>query len=165
MLRGEWFLALTVALAVLGALRLLARGPLLASRARPLSTAEWAVLVGSTALLVFHCGAMFAPDAVAALGVLDAPAARVRDLSDPVGQAVYWLPALALVGSVRRLWWPAPATLAVTLLVVGWTMYGDFTLTEHLVAIMAAGGDLGLVMAGLVSGGRPAAARDLARAA
>jgi hypothetical protein len=156
MLRGEWFLGLTAALVALALLRLLARRPLLAARARTIARGE-AVLAGvSLLLLVFHCAAMFAPDVIALLRVLDRPAAVVRDLGDPVGQAAYWVPAAALVVAVRRLWWPAPLATGITLLAVGWTMYGDFTLTQHLVAIVTAGLVVGLAVTGLVSGvGRP----------
>jgi hypothetical protein len=151
-LRGEWFLGLAVAVAALAAARLVLRRPLLADRARPLRAADSALAAVSLALLVFHCSAMFAPDAVAALGFLDGPAAVVRDLSDPIGQAAYWIPAAALVLAVRQLWWPAPVALALTLTAVGWTMYlGSFTLTEHVVTIVAAGSVGALVATGLVT--------------
>jgi hypothetical protein len=44
--------------------------------------------------------------------------------------------------------WPAPFGAALSLVAVGWTMYGAFTLTQHLVAIVVAG----TVVAGLLSG-------------
>ena len=139
MLRGDWFLGLAVAVTSLWIARLALRRPLLPRRARALPPAD-AVLAGiSLALLVFHCAAMFAPEVVAALRVLDRPAAVVRDLRDPVGQAAYWFPAATLVVGLRRLWWPAPVGATLSLVAVGWTMYGDFTVTEHVATIVAAG--------------------------
>lgn len=152
MLRGEWFLGLTVVVVTLAVARGVVKQPLLARRARPLHVAELVVAMVSVALLVFHCTAMFTPDAVALVGIFDRPAATVRDLSGPVGRAAYWIPAGALVLAVRRLWWPAPVSLTVALVAVGWTMYaGGFTLTEHVVTIVAAGTIVALVAAGLVA--------------
>jgi hypothetical protein len=149
-LRGEWFLGLAVGIAVLLLLRLALRRPLLARWARPISATEAAVAAASLVLLVFHCSAMFAPETVARFSFLDGLAAVVRDLDDPVGQAAYWIPAIALVAGTRRLWWPAPAGLAIGLLAVGWTMYGDFTVTEHVVTIVVTGALIALVATGLI---------------
>jgi hypothetical protein len=150
-LRPGFFAVLAAAVAVLLVARLVRRRPLLGSRAHSLSVPEAITAVGSLGLLVFHCAAMFAPDVVAALDVLDGPAAVASDLSDPVGQAAYWIPAALLLVALRRLWWPAPIGLAAALTAVGWTMYGGFTLDEHLAAIAVAVIGIAAVVAALVS--------------
>jgi hypothetical protein len=148
MVRGGWFLSLAVIAAVLMIARLALRRPLLPRHARALPAIEAVLIAASLVLLIFHCAAMFAPDAVAAFRVLDRPAAVVRDLRDPIGQAAFWIPAAALVVGTRGLWWPAPISAALSLVAVGWTMYGDFTLTQHLIAILVAG----VLIAGALSG-------------
>lgn len=150
MMRGEWFLGLAVLVTVLLLLRLALRRPLLPRWARPISLPDAAILATSLVLLVFHCAAMFAPETVARVPFLDEPAAVVRDLRDPLGQAAYWIPAVALVIGTRRSWWPAPVGLAVGLLAVGWTMYGDFTVTQHVVTIVITGALVAVVLTGLV---------------
>jgi hypothetical protein len=150
MTRSEWFLGLAVGIAALLLFRLALRRPLLARWARPVSPQDAAIIAASLGLLVFHCSAMFAPETVARFPFLDRPAAVVRDLRDPIGQAAYWMPAVALVAGTRRLWWPAPAGLAVGLVAVGWTMYGDFTVTQHVVTIVVTGALIAVVLTGLV---------------
>ncbi|MEX1164426.1 MAG: hypothetical protein WEB03_12690 [Nitriliruptor sp.] len=170
MSRGPWFAGLGAVIAVLLVARLLLRRPLFGDKARPLSATD-AWLAGiSIALLAFHCTAMFAPDAVATIAVLDGPAARVQDLGDPVGQAAYWLPAIAAVAAIRRLWWPAPVGATLALTAVGVTMYaGGFTLTEHVVTIVVAAVWLAVVATGLISRfdrtGHPVRAADRDRSA
>jgi hypothetical protein len=150
MMRGEWFLGLALFGTALLLLRLALGRPLLASWARPISIPDaWAIVVALT-LLVFHCTAMFAPEIVAGFPGFDRPAAVVRDLRDPLGQAAYWIPAVVLILGTRRSWWPAPASLTFGLLAVGWTMYGDFTVTQHVVTIVATGGLIAVVLTGLV---------------
>jgi hypothetical protein len=151
MVRGGWFVSLAVIAVLLLVVRLVLGRPLLPTHARPLPVADAVLVAASLVLLVFHCAAMFAPDAVGALRVLDGPARVVRDLRDPIGQAAYWAPAGALVVGARRLWWPAPVSAALCLVAVGWTMYGGFTVTQHLVAIVAAGVVIAGVMSALVT--------------
>jgi hypothetical protein len=74
----------------------------------------------------------------------------VRDLRDPIGKAAYCLPAAGLVVGTR-LWWPARISAALSLVAVGCTMYGGFTLTQHLVAIVVAGVFIAGVLSGLVT--------------
>jgi hypothetical protein len=150
MMRGEWFLGLAVFATALLLLRLALRQPLLARWARPISLPDAGMIAVSLTLLVFHCAAMFAPETVSRFPFLDGPAAVVRDLRDPLGQAAYWIPAVALVIGTRRSWWPATAGLAVGLLAVGWTMYGDFTVTQHVVTIVVTSGLIAVVLTGLV---------------
>jgi hypothetical protein len=150
MMRGEWFFGLAVLVTSLLLLRVALRRPLLARQARPISGPDAVIVAVSLVLLVFHCAAMFAPASVSRLPFLDGPAAVVRDLRDPVGQAAYWIPAATLVIGTRRSWWPAPTGLAVGLLAVGWTMYGDFTVTQHVVTIVITGALIALVLTGLV---------------
>lgn len=152
MLRGEWFLWLGLGIVGLLIVRLVRGRPLLPRHARRLSRAEAMVVSVSLVLLIFHCAAMFAPDVVAALRILDRPAHVVRDLGNPRGQAAYWLPAAALVVGMRRLWWPAPLITTLGLVAVGWTMYGDFTLTQHLVTIVATAVTIAATLTGVVTG-------------
>jgi hypothetical protein len=150
MMRGEWFLGLAVLVTALLLLRLVLRRPLLARWARPIPWPDAALIAVSLVLLVFHCAAMFASGTVSRFPSLDGPAAVVRDLRNPVGQAAYWIPAVTLVIGTRRSWWPAPTGLAIGLLAVGWTMYGDFTVTQHVVTIVITGALIALVLTGLV---------------
>jgi hypothetical protein len=153
--RGAWFAWLAAIAGALVLLRLVRRRPLFDGRARRVPAGDLALAAVSLVLLVFHCLAMFAPGVVGAVGVLDAPAARVRDLGDLLGQLAFWVPALGLVVACRSLWWPAPLGVAVTLAAVGGTMYaGSFTLTEHVATIVVAGVTIALVAAGLVAGPR-----------
>ncbi len=149
MQRPGFFTALAVVVAAVMLARLVRRGPLLGARARALAPWEVGLFSVSLTLLVFHCAAMFAPGAVAWLG-LDTPAATARDLQNPVGQVAYWVPGVTLVAALRRMWWPAPLGVFAAVIAVGWTMYGGFTLNEHLVAIAVAVLGLAVVLAGLV---------------
>lgn len=150
MARPGFFTALAVLVGAILVVRLVRRAPLLAGRARRLTVAESTTVVVADVLLVFHCAAMFATGWVAAIGVLDVPAAIVSDLSDPIGRVAYWLPAVALLIAVRRLWWPAPVGLALALAAVGWTMYGSFTVDQHLATIAVAVTGIAITVAGLV---------------
>ncbi len=149
MLRPGFFATLAAVSTLVLLARLVRRGPLLGSRARVLRPWELALFAASLAALVFHCAAMFSPDVVASLG-LDVPAAIARDLNDPIGQLAYGVPAVTLILAVRRLWWPAPTALSVAFFAVGWTMYTDFTLNEHLATIAVAVIAIALISASLV---------------
>lgn len=149
MLRSGFFAVLAAVSILILLARLARRGPLLGSRARVMRSWELGLFGISLAALVFHCAAMFAPDVVAALG-LDAPAAVARDLDDPIGQLAYWVPAVTLVLAIRRLWWPAPATLSLAAFAVGWTMYAGFTLNEHLATIAVMVIAIALILASLI---------------
>lgn len=150
----EFFGPLAVAVVGVFLVRLVRGRPLFGDRARVLSMVELVVSGVSFALLAFHCAAMFAAGSVAAVGVLDAPAAVVSDLGDPVGRVAYWVPAVTLVIAFRRLWWPAPAGLGLALVAVGGTMYyGSFTVEQHLATIAVSLLGITLTIAALV--GRP----------
>lgn len=166
MSRPGFFTALAATVLVLAIVRWVSGGPLLPSRARQLSRPDLAVAGASFVLLAFHCASMFAAGWIAAIGILDAPAAVTRDLGDPVGQVAYWLPAVTFVLAVRRTWWPAPVGLSLALFAVGWTMYGGtFSTDEHLATIATAVIGIAVTMAALVSGSssRPASSRFVGR--
>lgn len=107
------------------------------SLAHRLGPAEAALAVSALLLLGFHCGAMFFTAEVASVPGLSRPAGAVDDLGR-ASQLVYWLPALALLLSLRRAWRPALGALAAALAAVGVTMFWSFGLTAHLAALATA---------------------------
>ena len=119
-----------------GVLRLLSRGAVLASPAVALRPWERALVVVGGALLIFHCTAMFFGPWVDAVPGLE-PAARAVRASGVASQIAYWAPAAAIVVGWRRVWWPALASVAVTLVGVGATMFSPFPLLVHLVWLTA----------------------------
>lgn len=123
---------LTAAVVVLAVLRLRTGHPLLLSRrAIPLRRWEWTTAALGVAALVFHCGAMFFAVWVDAVPGLQTPAAAVRALNG-TSQWAYWGPAVMLLASMRRAWWPGPILLAATLSGVGVTMFWSYPLPAHL---------------------------------
>ncbi len=103
----------------------------------------------AVAVLVFHCAAMFFADWVDAVPFAEAPADAVRALG-PASQVAYWVPAVALVTALRRVWPPALGLLIVTLVGVGYTMFVPHALTTHLAWLGAAVGSLVLIATALV---------------
>jgi len=127
-----WFWATLLVVAALAvAVRLRAGRPLLPRRARAIPDGALLVAAVSAAALVFHCAAMFFAPWVAAVPGTGGAADAVRAMGAS-SRLAYWVPAVALVLAVHRVWWPALLTLTVCLLGVGITMYGAFTLTVHL---------------------------------
>jgi len=103
----------------------------------------------AVAVLVFHCAAMFFADWVDAVPFAEAPADAVRALG-PASQVAYWVPAVALVIALRRVWPPALGLLIVTLVGVGYTMFVPYALTTHLAWLGAAVGSWVLIATALV---------------
>lgn len=103
----------------------------------------------AVAVLVFHCATMFFADWVDAVPFAEASADVVRALG-PASQVAYWVPALALVIALRRVWPPALALLIVTLVAVGYTMFVRHPLSTHLAWLGAAAGILVLILTALV---------------
>ena len=154
------FWSVLLAVAVLaGAVRLATGGPFLRRRAVPLRRAEVALAGVALVVLVFHCAAMFFAPWTDAL-----PGGRT--LGDAVraggtaSQVAYWLPAVALLGALRRVWWPGPLLLAITLVGVGYTMFWPHSLPTHLAWLAAAVLTVVAVAGSLVggAGGRRAVA-------
>ncbi|SDY04394.1 hypothetical protein SAMN05661080_02108 [Modestobacter sp. DSM 44400] len=129
---------LLAAAAACGAAARLAVGhPLLRRRAVSIGRAELGVAAVSLLALAFHCASMFfAPwtDAVPGGQTLGGP---VRALG-PASQVAYWVPAVALVAALRRVWWPVLALLTATLAGVGTTMFWSYPLATHLSWLAAA---------------------------
>ncbi len=129
------FLAAAAACGV--AARLAVGHPLLRRQAVSIGRAELVIAALSLLALVFHCASMFfAPwtDAVPGGQALGDP---VRALG-PVSQVAYWVPAVALIAALRRVWWPALALLTAALAGVGITMFWSYSLATHLSWLAAA---------------------------
>ena len=145
-----WSVLLAVA-ALAGATRLLRRGPLLPRRAVPLHRAELLLAGIALVVLVFHCAAMFFAPWTDAL-----PGGRT--LGDAVraggtaSQVAYWLPAVVLLGALRRVWWPGPLLLAASLAGVGYTMFWPHPLPTHMAWLAAAVLTVVAVTSSLVGG-------------
>lgn len=125
-------------IAVLAAVARLATGsPLLRSRAVPVSAAGMVIAGISLVVLVFHCASMFFAPWTDALPGGRSLGEAVRALG-AVSQWAYWLPAAALVVSLRRVWWPGLAVLTVALIGVGATMFWPYPLAVHLTWLASA---------------------------
>jgi hypothetical protein len=138
--------------------RAAARRPLLPGRAVPLRRGELVVAGVAGLGLVFHCAAMFFAPWTDALPGGRPLGEAVRELG-PASQWAYWLPAVALVVALRRVWWPGVVLLVGTLAGVGVTMYWSAPLTTHLAWLAAAVLTVSFVVVALlvprVRGGRP----------
>lgn len=131
---AQYWAALVV-LAVAGfAVRIVRRGPLLHRRAAALGRFDLTVALVALLALGFHCAAMFFPAAVAAVPGSGGAAGAVRELG-AASQVAYWVPAGLLPFALRRAWAPLLVTETAALLAVGVTMFWDFGLPSHLVAI------------------------------
>lgn len=157
-----WGLLLATASVLVGA-RLAARRPLWRSHSSAISTGDLVVTVTAAAILAFHCAAMFFADLVDAVPFAEAPAAAVRDLDSLASEVSYWVPAVALVIALRRVWPPAVALLVVTLGGVGYTMFVPHALTTHLAWLAAAVVTLVLLATALVSSSVPRGSDSSAR--
>ena len=144
-----WSGLLALSLLGMGA-RALLRRPLLPHLARSLAPWEALLATGSLLVLVFHCMAMFFASWVDLVPPLQQPAAAVRALGT-ASEVSYWAPSALLLLSLRRVWWPAPAVLAVALVGVGYTMFVPHALWTHLWWIAAAVVIVVVITAGLVS--------------
>lgn len=131
-----WSFLLGVAV-LAGAARLLSGGPLLPRRAVPLRGAELLLAGAALVVLVFHCASMFFAPWTDALpgGRALGDAIRAGGMGSQWG---YWLPVVALLGALRRVWWPGLLLLAVTLAGVGYTMFWPHPLPTHLTWLAAA---------------------------
>lgn len=124
-----------VVLVVIGlAARAVRGGPLLPARTFVLGRLDLAVAVVAFLALGFHCAAMFFPSVVAAVPGTDGAARAVRELG-VASQVAYWVPAGLLLLALRRAWAPLLVAETVVLLAVGATMFWDFGLPAHLIAI------------------------------
>jgi hypothetical protein len=101
-------------------------------------------------MLGFHCAAMFLPVLVDAVPLSRSLAEAVRSLG-PVSQVAYWVPALGAVIALRRVWPPALASLVLSLVGVGVTMFVPHSLTTHLAWIAAAVASLVVISSALVT--------------
>lgn len=110
--------------------RLANRRPVVARRSVGLRRGETTLALISLVALAFHCGGMFL-SAIRSLPGLSMPADVIRDLGQ-ISQIAYWLPAAALLMSLRRVWPPLLALEATALLAVGMTMFLPFGLSIHL---------------------------------
>jgi hypothetical protein len=122
---------------------------------------ELAITAVAGLALVFHCASMFFAPWTDALPGGRPLGEAVRAL-EAASQAAYWVPAVALVLALHRVWWPGPALLAVTLVGVGVTMFWSTPLTTHLAWLAAAVLAVSFVMGALV-GSPPLRRRDPGR--
>lgn len=143
-----WGVLLGIA-GLVGLARLVSGGPLLRRQAVSLRGAELLVAGAAVLALVFHCASMFFAPLTDALPGGRALGDSVRGMG-PASQWAYWLPAVGLLLSLRRVWWPGPALLAASLAGVGYTMYWPSTLNTHLGWLAAAVVTVVLVTAALV---------------
>ena len=131
---ARYWVALVVLVVVGLAVRVLRGGPLLpAARTSVLGRLDLVVALVAFLALGFHCAAMFFPSVVAAPGT-DGAARAVRELG-AASQVAYWVPAVLLLVALRRAWAPLLFAETVVLLAVGGTMFWDFGLPAHLIAI------------------------------
>jgi len=122
-------------LAIIGlAARLLHGRALLGRRAAPMGREDLAVALVALLALGFHCAAMFFRSVALTVPGTDGAVAAVRELGT-VSQIAFWFPGVLLLVAVRRAW--APLLIAETgaLTAVGVTMFWDFDLSVHLVAL------------------------------
>lgn len=131
------FWSVLLVVAVVGAvLRWRNGGPLVPRRAVPVDRLGLVAVGVAVLALVVHCAVMFfAPWTDAFPGgrvVGDA----VRGMG-ATSQGAYWVPAVALLVALRRVWWPGLVVLGVALLGVGVTMFWPFALTTHLAWLAA----------------------------
>ncbi|MGI8790568.1 MAG: hypothetical protein ACR2I4_06735, partial [Actinomycetota bacterium] len=110
--------------------RLVNRRPVVGRRSVGLRRGEMTLAIISLVALAFHCGAMFF-SAIRSLPGLSMPADVIRDLGQ-ISQIAYWLPAAALLMTLRRVWPPLLVLEAAALLAVGITMFLPIGLSIHL---------------------------------
>lgn len=105
--------------------------------AKRVTVADTALLVVGTAILAFHCGAMFFPRLVDPLPRTGAAASDIRALG---AASIVWyvVPAILVLIAFRRHHVIGQAAVALTLTAVGVTMYNGGSLQVHLAAIYIA---------------------------
>lgn len=105
--------------------------------AKRVTVADTALLAVGTALLAFHCGAMFFPRLVDLLPRTGAAASDIRALG---AASIVWyvVPAILVLIALRRQHVTGQAAVALTLTAVGATMYNGGSLQVHLAAIYIA---------------------------
>lgn len=145
---GLWIALAAVAL-LAGAARMAVGRPLLGSRAATVRTAALVTAGLSLVVLVFHCASMFFAPWTDAVPGGRALGEAVRGMG-AASQWSYWLPAVLLVISLRRVWWPAPCLLATALVGVGLTMFWPYPLATHLAWLSSAVLVVVLVGSGLI---------------
>jgi len=84
--------------------------------------------------LGFHCAAMFFQSVTLAVPGTDGAVRAVNELGT-VSQVAFWVPALLLVLALRRAWTPLLLVETCALIAVGVTMFWNYGLSVHLVAI------------------------------
>lgn len=126
------FWSVLLVIAVVGAaLRWRNGGPLVPGRAVPVDRAGLIVAGVAVLALVAHCAVMFFAPLTDALPGGRVVGDAVRGMG-ATSQWAYWVPAVALLVALRRVWWPVLVVLGVALLGVGVTMFWPFALTTHL---------------------------------
>ncbi len=131
---SRFVVSLLAAVIVVLAARALWAGLPLAKFAKRVTVADTALLVVGIAVLAFHCGAMFFPRLVDPLPLTGAAASDIRALG---AASIVWyvVPAILLLIALRRQHVTGQAAVALTLTVVGVTMYNGGSLQVHLAAI------------------------------
>lgn len=114
--------------------RILLGRPLLRHRGTPMRRADLVVAVVALLALGFHCGAMFFQSVVTTVPGTDDAIVAVRELG-AVSQIAFWVPSALLLLALRRAWAPLLMVETSVLIAVGVTMFWDFGLPVHLVAI------------------------------
>ncbi|MBA3236717.1 MAG: hypothetical protein H0T59_12130, partial [Chloroflexi bacterium] len=82
------------------------------------------------------CISMFLPGLVPTVGPLPEATGAIRSVGF-ASQIAYWIPAVLLLATLRRLRWYGLIALATTLVGVGVTMFWPFPLGLHLAFIAA----------------------------
>jgi hypothetical protein len=131
---STFLVTLGVAVALLFGLRLLLPGLPVRGRAVRLRFVDAAVVVAGSALLVFHCVAMFFTSLAERV---PGTATVIQDIRQLGIASVIWyvVPASAVLFGLRRLHGWALGVAAVALQSIGVTMYNGGPLDHHLVTI------------------------------
>ena len=109
----------------------------LAGRSVRLSGVDAVLLLGGVVGLAFHCAAMFYRTLFDRIGPLGPLVMMVNEMN-AASIILFVVPALLVLIGLRRHYWVAQAVLALTLIVVGVTMYAGSPLNIHLGAIFVA---------------------------
>lgn len=145
----SFVLSLTTVVALVACARLVLGGLPFSALATRLSVGD-AALTGFGLLgLIFHCGAMFFTELVQAIPGASGPTEAINRL-ETASIIWYVVPAVLVLGGLRRLHWSGVVAVSVALIAVGVTMYNGAPLEVHLATIFAAVVILALVAAALV---------------
>lgn len=145
----SFVLSLIAVVVVIVCARLVLGGLPLSNLAKRLSVGD-AVMSGVGLLgLAFHCGAMFFTGLVKAIPGAPGPTEAINALD---AASIFWyvVPAVLVLGGLRRLHWSGVVIVSLALIAVGVTMYNGGPLDVHLATIFAAVVVLALVAATLV---------------